>query len=74
MAKFKITVTDECIGDGLCVDEAPNTFEMNDDNVAFVKDAGGDNEEAIMAAAEGCPVDAIIVVDEESGKQVYPEE
>ncbi len=75
MAKLKITVDrEECISDGLCADEAPATFEMDDENIAVVKDPPGDDEETIVNAARSCPVDAIIVIDEETGKQLYPEE
>ena len=73
--KLKITVDEEeCIGDGLCCDEAPNTFEMNDDEKAIVKNPSTDDEESILAAAESCPTDAIKVVDEATGEVLYPEE
>jgi len=74
MAKLKITVDrDACISDGLCADEAPGTFEMDDENIAVVKDPPQDDEETILNAARNCPVDAIKIVDEETGKQLYPE-
>ena len=75
MAKLKIVVNEEeCIGDGLCAQEAPGTFEMNDDDKAVVLNPPTDEEETIIEAASSCPVDAITVTDEESGKQLYPEE
>ena len=75
MAKLKIIVDeDECIGDGLCCEEAPNTFEMNDDEKAVVKDGPHDDKDAIIEAASGCPTDAIKVIDEATGEQLYPEE
>ena len=75
MAKLKIVVNEEeCIGDGLCAQEAPGTFEMNDDDKAIVLEAPTDDEETIIEAASACPVDAITIVDEETGKQLYPEE
>ncbi len=61
----------ECIGCGECVESAPNTFELNDDNVAVVKDAGGDDPKTIVEAAKACPVEAIKVVDE-NGAQLAP--
>ena len=37
--KLKITVDREtCIGDGLCCNDAPETFEMDDDQLAIVKE------------------------------------
>lgn len=75
MGKLKITIDrDECIGDGACVDDAPNTFSLDDEDKAKVADVPGDDQDAILAAAQSCPVDCITVVDEESGKQLYPEE
>ena len=73
--KLKITVDREtCIGDGLCCNDAPETFEMDDDQLAIVKEPPGDNREAILKAANSCPVESIKVVDTETGKQLYPED
>jgi len=75
MAKLKIVVDPEaCIGDSICCDEAPETFEMNDDNIAEVKDPVGDDQETILNAARSCPVEAITVIDEDTGEQLYPED
>ncbi|MCH7995414.1 MAG: ferredoxin [Planctomycetes bacterium] len=63
----------ECIGDGACEVEAPETFFMDDDSIACVQDKIGDEFEAIMAAAEACPVDRIRLVDGQCEKQLYPE-
>ena len=70
---LKITVDREtCIGDGLCCDEAPDTFEMDDDQKACVKKPVTDGKEAILGAAGNCPVDAIKVEDAKTGKVLYP--
>ncbi len=75
MAKLKIVVDeDECIGDGLCAQEAPGTFEMNDDDKAIVLNPPGDDPDTIVEAAKACPVDAIIIINEETGEQLCPEE
>ena len=71
-----VTITvnkDECTGCGVCATEAPDTFELNDDDIAEVKNPPGDDMETIMAAAEGCPSEAIVIVDKDSGEQIYPE-
>ncbi len=55
---------DTCTGCGLCVDECPEVFEMNDDEgVAIVKPAeiSEDLEASVKDAADGCPVEAITV-------------
>ena len=45
---------DNCIGSGLCVDEAPKTLRLDDDGVAVVINSPGDRDEddAVLAAAE----------------------
>ena len=44
---------DLCTGDGLCVQYAPEVFEMDLDGLAYVKD--------VIESAEGCPGDCIFV-------------
>lgn len=74
MAKYKIEIDrDLCIGDGACVGEAPDALEMDDENIAIVKDAEGNGPDEIMQAAQVCPVDAIILTDADTGKKVWPE-
>ena len=50
---------DLCTGCELCVDIAPNTFEMNDEGVCAVLDPAGDDEGTIQEAIDSCPVEAI---------------
>ena len=55
---------DTCTGCGLCVDECPDVFEMDEDEgVAVVKvtEVPSDLEECAKDAADGCPVEAISV-------------
>ena len=63
---------EQCIGDGLCVNEAPETFELDDDQIAVVIDGPGDDLESILAAAKSCPLDIIVVEDNATGKRLYP--
>jgi len=75
MAKYKIEIDrDTCIGDQLCVSEAPNTFDTDDDNIAVVTNPEGDDPETILNAAKACPVDAISLYDSETGEKIWPEE
>jgi len=50
---------DLCTGCGLCVDIAPNTFELNDEGISEVIDPEGDDEETIQEAIDSCPAEAI---------------
>ena len=70
---YRIEIDRElCIGDQACCSEAPNTFEMDGENIAIVTAAQGDSDAEILAAAKVCPVDAIKLFDA-SGKQIWPE-
>ena len=57
-----------CAAHGDCVDIAPQVFELNE--TAHV--IGDGPPELLMEAAEACPSVAIIVLDDETGEQVYP--
>lgn len=62
---------DLCIGAASCVVIAPETFQMDDENKAYLVSLEGNDAETIVMAAESCPTKAIFLYDEE-GKQVYP--
>lgn len=60
MAITKVWIEDGCTVCGLCADECPAVFKMEDTTAAVREDAVLDvNEECIKAAAEKCPVDVI---------------
>ena len=61
---------DLCTGAGTCVVVAPNTFDLDNELKAVVKNPKGDDKDTITEAAKVCPVFAIIL--EEDGKQTYP--
>lgn len=74
MAIAKITVDREkCIGAASCIAVAEKVFELDAENKAVVKDPKGADDETLLEAARVCPTAAIILHDE-NGKQVYPEE
>jgi ferredoxin len=51
---------DLCIGCGLCSEICPEVFEMGDDGLAHVIDAGGcEAAGCCEEAAESCPTSAI---------------
>ncbi len=60
-----------CNGLGNCVALAPTVFEFDDKNKAVVLDPSSVDDDTLLEAAESCPYDAIIILDDE-GNQVYP--
>jgi len=73
MAKLKTTVNKaKCIASEDCMQTAPGVFQMGDDGKAEVYNPAGAADNVILAAARACPAKAIVVVDEESGAQVWP--
>ncbi len=72
-SKVKIKVINElCISAGTCIIHAPETFDLDDDGIAYVKDGTWDEAQTIITAAASCPTTAIIIEDLE-GNQLYPE-
>jgi ferredoxin len=71
--KLKIIIDkDKCKGHNNCISIAPNVFEVDEKFKAFVLDPRGDSDEDILKAAKACPELAIVLVDETSGKQIFP--
>jgi len=86
--KIRVKVDEDlCIGAASCVTIAPETFQLNDENKAFVYDHGTEPDgskyerwldvsesemENILLGAQSCPTLAISIFDE-SGKQLFPE-
>lgn len=58
---MKVTVSDECIGCGLCESTAADVFAINDDGVAevVIDEVSADDEDAVQEAVDNCPVGAI---------------
>ena len=65
-------IKDKCIGAAVCVVVAPQTFDLDEENIAFLKEEKWDDEEKIIQAAEGCPVLAIEVY--KDGKKIFPKD
>ena len=60
-----------CYGFGDCVDTVPAVFALDEEDVAIVLDPDAAPVDDIIEAAQNCPVDAIVVFDED-GDQIYP--
>jgi ferredoxin len=73
VGKYKVQVIRKlCIGAATCVAVSPEVFKLDAQNIAEVIQGGNDTPENIVAAASGCPTKAIIVIDTETNKQVWP--
>ena len=60
-----------CIGAGNCVAAAPTVFKLDKHDKAVVLKPDSAGEDTLMNAAESCPVNAIIIEDDD-GNQLYP--
>lgn len=63
-----------CIGSGMCIGSAPNDFKLDSGRQSHPTADLLDSSEAIMEAAESCPVEAISIVAVESGETLFPPE
>jgi len=74
-SKYRVIMRkDLCIGAASCAAIAGNTFEMNDNNIAIIKEGEWDEDDLILAAAQSCPVLAIIIEDIQTGERIFPVE
>ena len=62
---------DLCVGLGNCVAVAPEVFKLDNENKATVVKYESVDDQTLFAAAESCPVKAVIIEDDK-GKQLYP--
>ena len=65
MARAFFVDRDECISCGACVDNCPDVFGMDDDNLVEILNPEGASEEDIQEAMDACPVTCIHWEDEE---------
>ncbi|MBI0299936.1 ferredoxin [Streptomyces sp. PRKS01-29] len=61
-----------CIGSGMCVSTAPGGFRLDGARQSHPVETEAKPSEAVLAAAEGCPVEAIALRLAETGEQVFP--
>ncbi|MFC8271163.1 ferredoxin [Streptomyces sp. NPDC057271] len=63
-----------CIGSGMCVSHAPDGFRLDTARQSHPCEPESDANEAVLAAAEGCPVEAITITLLDGGEPVFPPE
>ncbi|MCP2260144.1 ferredoxin [Streptoalloteichus tenebrarius] len=64
---------DVCIGSGMCAGSAPAFFELVDGRSRPLH-GEVDADDEVLGAAESCPVEAILVREVGTGRQLAPEE
>jgi ferredoxin len=69
---WRVRVDGGCIGSGSCAGVAPAHFALGDDNRSHPLASEVAPDEAVLDAAASCPVEAIRIVDAESGEIVEP--
>ncbi|HEX5402625.1 MAG TPA: ferredoxin [Pseudonocardiaceae bacterium] len=71
--RWRITVDrGTCIGSAVCVGTLPHRFKLVDDKSVPIDDEIEPDDE-VAGAAESCPMEAILVVNAESGEVIAPE-
>ena len=63
-----------CIGSAQCVHHAPDGFRLDTGRQSHPAAPETDADERILAAAESCPVEAIVITMLGSGEPVFPTE
>ena len=59
---MKVSVTEDCIACGLCVDTCPEVFGMGDEFAEVLVDpVPVEHQEAVRQSVEECPTEAIII-------------
>jgi len=73
VGKYKVKVVRNlCIGAASCVAVSPDTFLLDTEKKAVVKEGSQDVPDNILIAAQSCPTAAIVITNAETGKQVWP--
>ncbi|SBT90425.1 ferredoxin [Streptomyces sp. DI166] len=63
-----------CIGSAQCVHRAPAGFRLDTARQSHPVEPDIDAAEGVLAAAENCPVEAIMITLLDSGEAVFPPE
>lgn len=73
IGKYQVSVIREkCISAASCVAIAGGVFELDEEGIARVISQEGNDDETKLLAAQSCPTAAIVVIDTETGNQVWP--
>jgi uncharacterized Fe-S cluster protein YjdI len=71
--KYHVFIDRElCVSDRLCQDKAPDVFEYDDEDKPVIKDENTAWPANLVWIAKHCPVQAVRIIDAETGEQVWP--
>lgn len=72
-ARWRVAVDrSACRGSGMCIGLAPEHFGADDSGKALPRAELVSADEAVLDAAESCPLEAITVTDEATGQRLAP--
>jgi len=66
---WRVTVNDRCVGSGSCIGIAPRHFRLDDVDQSYAVDTEVAPDDAVLDAAALCPMEAILVIDMETGDE-----
>lgn len=73
IGKYQVSVIREkCISAGSCVAIASGVFDLDEEGIARIINQEGDDDETKLLAAQSCPTAAVVVIDTQTGRQVWP--
>jgi ferredoxin len=69
---WRVEVSGDCIGSGVCAGTAPRHFALGEDNRSHPLSSPVAADEAVLDAAASCPMEAIRVTDADTGEEIQP--
>jgi ferredoxin len=69
--RWRVEVATDCLGSGMCVVAASRYFHLVDGH-SRAQHRQVEPDDAVLAAAELCPINAIEVFDADTGAEVIP--
>jgi ferredoxin len=70
-ARWRVEVSADCLGSGMCVVTARRHFQLVDGH-SHARHGEVEPDDAVIAAAQLCPMSAITVFDADTGDEVAP--
>jgi ferredoxin len=67
---WKITVSPDCIGSGVCAGSAPRHFAIGPDGRSRPLASPVEPDDIVLGAAVSCPMEAIAVTDADTGAPI----